>query len=276
MLDLLSCNPARRAVERYWLRYTVVWGIVGGVIMLSGLAERWGDAGLMALGVAFALGAVVPMWRPHDDERAVPIHQRAATKLTLSVVTFSFLMNYFCTPYFFDVLHMHYGFRATITIQNNPIFLYLMTVAYFATYLVLVCMAYRLSQRLGSGITKVVGALLAPFAVAGLETVLNANPFMASLFCFDDMPFMLWFGTLSYGVCFVFAMPVWMRIDESSDQRRSLLRVFGETLAAMMLIVISFELLRHLVAPLVTTVEPQAIGLRDYDGSCLVRPSQEN
>jgi hypothetical protein len=36
--------------------------------------------------------------------------------------------------------------------------------------------------------------------------------------------------------------------------------------------VLSFELLRHLVAPHVTTVNSGANGLRDYDDSCLSRP----
>jgi hypothetical protein len=272
MSGLLSENPARRAVERYWLRYTVVWGLSAAIIMLSGLAERWGDVELMALGVAFAAGAVAVVWRPHPDERSLPIQQRTATKLTVSVVTLSLLMNYFCTPYFFDVLHMHYGFAATITIENNPVFLYLMTVAYFATYLVLVCIAYRLAQRLPRGLARSAGVVVAPFAVAALETALNANPFMKGLFCFDDMPVMLWFGTLSYGVCFVFALPVWIRIDERKNASQSLQRVFGETLVAMALIIVTFWLLRSFVAPLVTTVEPGANGLRDFDDSCLVRP----
>jgi hypothetical protein len=40
----------------------------------------------------------------------------------------------------------------------------------------------------------------------------------------------------------------------------------------MMMIVVSFELLRHHVAPHVTTVVEGANGLRDFDTSCLQRP----
>jgi cycloeucalenol cycloisomerase len=273
LLAALSPNPARRVVELYWLKYTVVWGAVAGVIMVGGLAESWGDAPLMTLGVAFALGALVPpLLRPHESERAQPWWQRTAFKLCASLVGFSFLMNYFCTPYFFDVLHMHFGFDTRIHIQHNPVFLYLMTVAYFATYLVLVCGGLRMARRWLAGRRRVVGYVAAPFAVAALETALNANPFMKSLFCFDDMPFMLWFGTLSYGICFVFALPVWMSVDDEADQRRPLSHVVVATLAAMMMIVISFELLRHHVAPYVTTVIDGANGLRDFDTSCLVRP----
>jgi cycloeucalenol cycloisomerase len=136
---VLSPNPARRAVERYWLIYTPIWGVVAGALMLSGRVARWGDVELMIMGVAFALGAVVPpLVRVHPLDRARPWWQRSAFKLVASVVGLSFLMNYFCTPYFYEVLHMRFGFRAEITIDRNPVFLYLMTVAYFATYCVLV------------------------------------------------------------------------------------------------------------------------------------------
>ena len=115
-------SAAKRAVERYWLGYTVVWGGVAGSVMLTGLAEGWGDVELMALGVAFALGTVVPpIARPHASEADVPWYQRTATKMSAGVVSFALLMNYVCTPYFFEVLHMRYGFRATWVIEQNPI-----------------------------------------------------------------------------------------------------------------------------------------------------------
>ena len=269
--SIASANPARRAVERYWLGYTVVWGAVAAIVMIGGVAEGWGDVPLMVLGVSFALGALVPpVLRPHESDKELPLHERTAFKLGASIVGFSFLMNYFCTPYFFDVLHMHFGFLTAWNVRNNPFFLYLMTVAYFATYLVLVCGGHRWARRAPRPMRWLAIAAV-PFAVAFLETALNANPFMTRLFCFDDMRFMLWFGTLSYGACFLWALPVWTRIDEGSE-RIPLARVMGWTLAANMAIVVTFEILRHLVAPHVTTVTTGAPGLRDYDTSCLVRP----
>jgi cycloeucalenol cycloisomerase len=271
---LWSENPARAAVERYWLGYTLVWGAVAAVVMLGGFAERWRDVPLLVLGMSFALGAVVPpVLRPIESERRLPLTERTAFKLSATVVGFSFLMNYFCTPYFFDVLHMHFGFLTSWNVRNNPFFLYLMTVAYFATYFVLVSAGHRFAKRLPRPI-RWPAIAAAPFAVAFLETALNANPFMTRLFCFDDMRFMLWFGTLSYGACFVWALPVWSRIDEHSEKPTPLTRVIAHTLAANIGIVITFELLRHLVAPHVTTVVDGAPGLRDYDTSCLQRPAQ--
>jgi cycloeucalenol cycloisomerase len=238
---VLSTHPPTRAVERYWLGYTVVWGVFAAVVMLGGWAEQWRDAPLMAMGIGFAAGAMVPLWRPHDDERRLPWHERTATKMVTAVGGLALLMNYFCTPYFFEVLGMHFGFKSTINIQGNPVFLYLMTVAYFATYAVIVCAAYRQATRLAAP-WRYPAMVLAPFAVAFLETALNTNPWMRNLFWFDDMTFMLWFGTISYGACFVFALPLWLHAP-----RLRLSRVFVALLAAMIGIVITFEVLRAVV-----------------------------
>jgi hypothetical protein len=265
---LLSPDPARRAVERYWLRFTPVWGGVVGVVMLSGAAERWGDVELMALGVAMAIGAVVPpIARPHPSERERPIIARAAFKMAAAVVTVAFAMNYLCTPYFFEVLHMHYGFAAEVVIENNPVFLYFMTVAYFATYAVLLGMALRGARALLPRSLRWLGYAIAPFAVAMLETLLNANPFMRRLFCFDDLPFMLWFGTLSYGSCFVLLLPAWLPGDGPGARPVGLGETMLRVAAAMVAIVVTFAALRHGVAPHVTTVVVGAPGLRD--GGCL-------
>jgi hypothetical protein len=170
---------------------------------------------------------------------------------------------------FFDVLHMHYGFRTEINVRNNPLFLYLLTVPYFATYCALISIGVRWArQREGALRTFSIAAV--PLLVAFLETALNANPFMESLFCFDDLPFMLTFGTLSYGVALAAAMPVWVGIDDRSTMRSVIARI----LAAMMVMLIAFEILRHVIAPQFTRVVEGAVGLRDFEGSCLERPAR--
>ncbi len=269
--SLLSQQPARRRVERYWLWFTPAWGLGAGVIMLTGLAEGWGDVELMVFGVVMmALAVVPPVAWPHAGERGRPFAERTGVKLVVAVTAVSFLMNYFCTPYFFDVLHMHYGFNTRINIQNNPVFLYFTTVAYFATYCVLLCVAFRWCRQVLRGGWRWLAALVAPMGVAFLETALNANPFMQSLFCFDDPRFMLTFGTVSYGACFVFVLPVWLHIDE--DGPTPMRDIVVRTGGAMMGIVIAFEVLRYAVAPHFTLVVEGANGLRDFATSCLVPP----
>jgi cycloeucalenol cycloisomerase len=266
---VLSPNPARAAVERYWLRFTPVWAGVMGVIMVGGFAERWGDVPCLLLGVALCAGALLPpVVRPHASEAALPWSERAGFKCGLAVLLLAFGLNYTQTPFFFDVLHMHYGFQTTWNIANNPFFLYLISVAYFATYFSLCSMTWRALRARGFGAAS---WLLAPFVMAFLETALNANPFMTRLFCYDDLPFMLGFGTLAYGMAFVWALPGWMSIDEGGP-RSSWRQVAVWTLAALYADLITLDLLRFHVAPRFTTVVEGAVGLRDYGVGCLVPP----
>lgn len=252
-------------MERYWLAYTPVWGVGTGLVMVSGWAERWGDLACMVYGVLMAAGAILPAFRPHPSERGVSFGRRAGVKLVASVVVLSFGLNYLQTPFFFDVLHMHFGFDVTITIDRNPAFLYLVTVAYFSTYAVLCMMALRALRARGMGLFA---WALAPMAMAFFEAVLNANPFTTRLFCYDDLTLVLTFGTVVYGFALMLALPVWMHIDEGRARGGVLSIVAMMTLAVVADRAV-LEVVRVVVAPRVTTVVEDAPGLRDFEGSCL-------
>jgi cycloeucalenol cycloisomerase len=264
---LLSSHPGRRATERFWLAYTPLWGSMAGIVMVSGLAERWGDAGLLSFGVALALPAALgPLLLP--EERDVPLLERAGVKLSLSVVCFSLLLNYSQTWFFFDVLHARYGFRADITLRDIPLFLYFLTIAYFATYAVLLLMAYRVSQRWLARAprwVRMLGAALACVVVAGLETALNATPFTQHLYCFDDMRLALWFGSVVYGIAFICVLPVWIDIE----RRPWSFAVVG-VLAAVYVDSLMLDFIRHQVAPQLTTVIDDAPA-RELGLGCLAR-----
>lgn len=276
---LLSPNPAKSAVERFWLYYTPFWGGVSGVVMFGGFAERWGDVGLMLYGIVLGLGAAIgPIVSRPAEDRDVPWWRSTAATMVLSVVLLSFGLNYTQTPFFWDVLHMHYGFGTTWNIDENPFFLYLVTIAYFATYSVLTLMSLRAVKRAFAGSPRLAAALgfsLAPLAMAFLETALNANPFMGSLFCYDDMTFMLWFGTLSYGVAFVYALPGWAATDETPGRRTGPLMAAVFCLAGLYADLITLDVLRYHVAPHVTTVEADAHNLRDFGDGCLETPRRD-
>jgi hypothetical protein len=257
---------ATRTTERFWLRYTPVWAGFTGLVMVGGWAERWTDVPLLLFGLAVALPAVIGPFVVRTDDG--PLLRSPAVALLTSVVGLAVGLNYTQTPYFWDVLHMHYGFQSTWNIDHNPVFLYNVTIAYFATYCALCLAAWRWLQDRGAGWLSWV---LAPLAMALLETVLNANPFTTRLFCYDDMPLMLWFGTLSYGVAFVFALPMWVALSRGGWSVGAALVMCGGVLYADLLVL---DVLRYEVAPYVTTVEPDAVGLRDYD-TCLVRPEED-
>ncbi len=269
----LSTNPGKRATERYWLLYTPVWGLITAVVMLGGFAERWGDLECLVFGFALAAGALAgPLLQKVPEEAAVPLHRRAGFKMALSVTGLAFALNYSQTPFFWDVLHMHYGFGTRINIQNNPVFLYLVSIAYFATYAALCCATFRALQRFAAGRRRVFAAsayLLAPLAMAMLETGLNANPFMKSLFCYDDLKLMLWFGTLVYGMAFVLALPMWMAIDEVPGRRVRAFSVVTWLFAAVYADVLILDFARYHIAPHFTHVVTGANGLRDFGTSCL-------
>lgn len=276
-LQLFSNHPGKRATEKFWLAYTPVWGISMGLVMIAGLADHWGDVQFMILGVVLAAGAVAgPLVFRAEEERGLPFHRVAGFKLGVSVFGFACLLNYSQTPYFYDVLHMHYGFATQWNIRNNPFFLYLVSVAYFATYCALINIAFRVVKSGLAGAPRplrLAGYALVPIAVAFLETALNANPLIGGLFCYDDMPLMLWFGTLSYGAAFVFALPMWISIDEEPGADVPLLTVVVWLFAALYADGLVLDLLRYEVAPYVTTVVEGANGLRDFGTSCLVPPA---
>ncbi|MFW6085564.1 MAG: hypothetical protein ACODAG_00040 [Myxococcota bacterium] len=272
-IHLWAEHPGKRATEKFWLAYTAVWGLAAGVVMLGGFANHWGDVELTLFGVALAVGAVVPpiVMRP-AEERSIPWYRSTAFKMGVSVTGFAILINYSHSPFFFDVLHMHYGFDTTWNVRQTPVGLYLMTVAYFATYAVLVMATYRAVRSAVAGAPGWVqwpAIALAPFGVAFLETALNANPFMEHLFCYDDIGFALSFGTLAYGTAFCFALPAWFAIDERPGRSIGLLAVVVSVLAAVYAEVLVLDVLRHHVAPHLTVVETGADGFRDFDTSCL-------
>ena len=267
MRRLLATNDAKAHVERLWLLYTPIWGAITGVIMLGGFAERWGDVPCLIFGLVVASGALAPLLWPHESERSTPFAQRTSTKLVVCIVLFALGLNYVQTPFFFDVLHMHYGFRVTWTIDRNPVFLYFVTIAYFATYAALCMIAYRwLAPRM-----RALAWIVAPLAMAFFETVLNANPFMTHLFCYDDLPFMLSFGTIVYAMSFVLVLPLWMLIDESPDGPRIPLSHVAIAMGCVLLVDrLGLDLIEGVIAPHFTTVIHDAQGLGALPGTCLV------
>jgi cycloeucalenol cycloisomerase len=276
-IQLFSANPGKAWTERFWLLFTPVWGLLVGGVMIGGFASHWGDAEMLGLGAGTAaialLGPIV--WR-HPSERGLSWHDLPAVKLGASVTGFALFLNYSQTPFFFDVLHMHYGFHTEINIQNNPVALYLLSVTYFTTYCAILTLAYRAVRSGLAGAPKAaryaaIGVV--PFAVAFLETALNANPFIPDLFCYDEMGTALGLGTLAYGTNFCFALPMWVAIGERRERPVAWREVGIWLFAAMYATVIALDVYRYHVAPHVTTVNEGAPGLRDYGDNCLVPPA---
>ena len=277
-MRFFSDNPGKRAAERWYLIYTPIWGALAGLVMVAGLGLRWsqqpwGDLAFLIFGVALWLGVLLGgYWFRAPEDAGRPWWRLYHTKFQIWMFVFAFLGNYF-TEYFYEVLHMQYGFETRWNLNQVPFFLYPLTVAYFSTYGTLINVFRRVTESslppATPGWLRRAAFLPACFAVAGLETLLNANPWMRSLFCFDDMHFMLWFGTLLYGLWFVVTSPLWFGIDEEPGRDTPLRQVWLTALAGFMLVICVNEAVRNWVAPHVTEVRRGAIGLDNFGSSCL-------
>lgn len=255
-------NPSKLAVEAAWAVYFILWSSVVTVVMVGGYASVWGDNELLAFGVLMAVATlVVPLlgrrfviewvlprvfrvtFSPAETAWAMRHYGADLFVMWAGVCALSFGLNLGMTWFFFDVLHMRYGFRVSdwAKIERNPIFLYFLTVAYFSSYSVLGAMLYRRAllstwqhsprtpaktsrepivhnKNRGTS-TTIVFRWLQLFAarvgssllLAFLETLLMANPLIEDVFCYDDVFLTLTFGSVCYAVSFVFALSCWMR-----------------------------------------------------------------
>jgi cycloeucalenol cycloisomerase len=277
-LRLFSENPGKRAAERWYLVYTPIWGTLSALVMTTGVGvgwsqQPWGDVAFFLHGLVVWIGLLIGgyVWRAPEDAGR-PWYRIYHTKFQIWMLVFAFLGNYF-SEYFYEILHMQYGFETSWNVNDVPFFLYMLTVAYFSTYGTLINLFRRLTASAlppsAPAWVHAAAYLPACFVVAGLETVLNANPWMASLFCYDDMRFMLWFGTLMYGMWFVVTAPLWFSIDEGPGVDTPLRSVWLSALAGFMLVIVVNEGIRDLVAPHFTTIQHGAIGLDNFGTSCL-------
>jgi cycloeucalenol cycloisomerase len=272
----MSENPGKRIVERFFLFYAPVWVSAAAAAALTGAAARWGDLELMIFGTALWLPVLlVPIfWRAPQD-RKKPFWKLFGFKIHAWLFFLALSGNY-VTFYFYEVLHMHYGFRTSLNVNNVPLFITFLTVAYFSTYYVLLNTGYRFLRSVlparSPSWARSLMVVPVSLAVALLETATHANPFMRSVFCYDDLPFMLSFGTVMYGAWFIIAVPFWFPIDENPGDDTPWGYVLLSFLAAFTLILACSELFKQVIAPYFTAVVDGAPGLRDYAGSCLAPP----
>lgn len=268
-----SESPGKRAAQQLYLAYTPIWGAVCGVVMLGGLAARWSDGPLLALGFGLWIPLVAAGFvRRAPEDRGRPWHRLYHAKLQLFVAVFAFLGNWFGTKYFYEVLDMHYGFRASVNWNDVPVFLYPLTAVYFTTYAVLYDLAVRAAAQ--RGVPRVLAVVVASCALAFLETSLNTNPWMRAAFCYGNLGFALTFGTVMYGSHFMLAGPLWHGIDERPGRETRLTTAGIAAFAAMMLVLCIDEVWARTVAPHFTTVVPGRVGIPGKQGpSCLAPPA---
>ena len=242
---LLAADPAKRAMERFVLAWSVVWIAAVAALMLSRVFARWGDLGHMAIGV----GLAAPLWiwplvTPHPSERGRPVSDRHSTRFNLWVGLFAALQCYFGSELFFNLLGMQYHFPVTLILNRTPLFLYLMTVAYFSTYFVAMSMLWRGFSSLWPGASPVVRfavRCLIGYSVAFAETWTMASEVLRDWFSYQDRSFALLVGSCCYGTLFVISLPRVLRLDEEPGRAQPGPRaVVWEVLAVNMLCLVAY------------------------------------
>jgi cycloeucalenol cycloisomerase len=246
----LAANPARRRHEMLWLAYTPVWIAVVGAVVLSRAWTRWGDAGHLALGIGLGL----PPWigalaLPAPSERALPLGERFGVKAALFVTITALVQNYFGAAMFFDGLGMRYRFPVTLLVNRTPLFLYFITIAYFATYYAALCVAWRAVRACTrSRAARLLALAVLCYATAFAETYFMASDRLADAFSYADRARALGVGSACYGTLFLVTLPLLGRLDEEPGAPPAPLgRVWWEALGANLLALCAFEVYRALL-----------------------------
>lgn len=252
--------PFLSSPTRFYLLYTPVWTAAVAVVLFVRAFSRWGDPEYLLFGGAIA----APIWLwPLFAARRARGPGAAATavqgaKLAFFVTVLSFLQNYFGTPFFARCFGLEYRFPARIALNGYPVFLSLLTVAYFATYFAVMRAGLRVAERLAdrllpssSGLRRL-GRLAVIFvlayAMAFVETLTMATDLLAGYFAYSSKARMLAVGSLCYGTLLFCAQLVYLRIDGARPTSRSFRQVVWDALAVSMLVLCLYELFAYLLA----------------------------
>ncbi len=240
-----SSNPDRAWGERFFLIYSPIWIVAVAAIMLSGWVLKLQDLGLLVFASIVAAPLVgYPLVARRNS--GVVWFQSYWFRFNLWIAIYVFAGSYIGSHYFFDVLGMRYAFACTWTLEaalvgqgsgEVPIFLYVLTQAYFVTYHTILVLVMRRLERAtgGSRVAFWVGLLFVAYAVAYAETLFMAHPSLADVFWYEERGEMLRYGSIFYATYFLVSVPFLMRLGEGEPGTWPVRRVVCEALAASML-----------------------------------------
>jgi cycloeucalenol cycloisomerase len=255
----LSANPSKAWGEKFFLAYTPVWITAFGLYQRSGVSERLGDLGNLALTAAIAAPLVaLPLLARDESGLGRPWYRTYWFKFELWMAIFAGIGTYFLTEYFFDVLgmvyhfpHLGWSFDSALLGSGKqvvPIIMYLHAWYFFATYHTCSVIAIRRVRTSRLGASRAAGALAiaaTAWFFAAAEVVFTTGPSIAAQFRYEDMAWMLRWGVWFYACYFVVSFPMVYRLDEEPGDDWPLARVALEALAAGMLVFLLLDLLTH-------------------------------
>lgn len=238
-------------MERFVLIYSPIWMAAVLAVEFGGVLAGWGDEQHLAFGVALALPLFVA---PLFLERDAPLLRRHALRFSFAVALLSFLQCYFGSALFFTAFGMQYHFHVTWIWNGTPLFLYFMTVAYFATYFVvleLVWRAFRTRFPTASRPAQLAVRALLSYLVAFAETAAMATPRMAEFFSYRDPRWVMLYGSICYGTVFFVALPLFTALDEERPTERRLFSLAWDLAAINMILIVCYEVYGWALARLV-------------------------
>ncbi len=259
-----SANPSKAWGEKLFLVYSPIWMSGIAVVMASGLTDRIGEWGFLAVGLAVALPLVlVPLLIRDERPLGRPWYRAYWLKANLYIAIFNFAANYFGSEYFFDVLGMVYdypmielNFDATLVgsgSQRVPVIMYLLTQAYFMTYhttAVIVLRRIRTSRLPVGTFLWPVLVLVVAYFWAWMETKSMANPWIEAQFHYRNVERMLAYGSAFYALYFVASFPIFYHLDEEPDTNWSLTLTTGAALSASMIMMFLLDFAAALFGPI--------------------------
>jgi hypothetical protein len=212
--------------ERLILLYSPIWMAVVSTAIFSGRVGIWGESQLEALGIGLSL----PVW-------ALALEGPWGARYALLITLFSFVQNWFGTWLFFDVFGMQYHFHATRIWNGSPAFLYFLTIPYFATYYVVLSIAWRaIRKHFPSPAARWLSRALLSYAIAFAETASMATERTRACFSYANPAWVMKWGSIAYGIVFFVSLPLFYELDEKQPIR-SLVR---DALAANMVALIAY------------------------------------
>ncbi|HPG28918.1 MAG TPA: hypothetical protein PLW10_25020, partial [Myxococcota bacterium] len=238
-----SSNPDKAWAEKFFLTFVPVFFVYNGVVQSMGwldVGNFWHVTQNLLMWVPYCV--LLPAWlRRHSG---VPWAQSYWFKFNVYMFWFVFLVTYFHTEYFFDVLGIRYRFdevtiyfdsalvgpdeaTAAAEFKKIPPGMYLNAVAFFVVYhtMAIVCMRRVRTMTLAWGLGArrlawvVIVALTALF-FAWAETRLYITQSASRNVWYVDLPAMLRWGSVFYSMYFVVSFPNLYRMDETLSEVR--------------------------------------------------------
>ena len=204
------------------------------------------NVGFFLIGFVMAVPTILyPLLFPGKADRALPLSQRYVVKANIWIAIFSYVGNFYYTHLFFEMANASYSFPTTWMLNHVPIFLYLITHAYFTFYHTVTNIVLRRFWSSANPSSFVKGCILVAI-LAWITAFMEAFTIQAvPYYSFADRSNAYIFGSMVYGVYFIVSFPMFLRLDERvSDSSWTISKTIIDSLGASMLVLILLDLLK--------------------------------